>query len=46
MGHNTASIALITWIRQQDFKLDYDTIKVHFRFLLINLLTHELTASF
>ena len=40
MSHNTASIASIIMIRlglnSEDFKLDYDTIKVHFMSLLIN----------
>ena len=31
---------------RQDFKLDYDTIKVRFTSLLIELLTHKLAASF
>ena len=31
---------------RQDFKLKYDAVKVHFRSLLIELLTHKLTASF
>ena len=50
MSHNTASIAPILQIRlgldSQDFKFDYDIIKVHFTSLLIKLLTHKPTASF
>ena len=44
MSHNTASIASILKIRlgldREDFKLEYDTIKVQFTSLLIALLTH------
>ena len=50
MSHNTASIASIWKIRvgldSSDFKLDYDTIKVNFTFLLITLLTHKPRALF
>ena len=46
----TTSIALILKIRHEleneDFKLDHDTIKVHFTSLFIKLLTHKLTVSF
>ena len=44
------TIASILKIRlgldKQDFKLDYDTIKVYFTSLLIELLTHKPAASF
>ena len=50
MSHNTAPIASILNIRlgldSEDFKLDYDAIKVHLTSLLIKLLTYKLTASF
>ena len=50
MSHNTASIVSILkiWLGldSEDFKLDYDAIKVHFTSLLIKLLTHKLTALF
>ena len=50
MSHRTASIVSILKIRlgldRSDFKLDYDTIKVHLTSLLIKLLTHKLTALF
>ena len=41
MSHNNASVAWILKIRlgldSLDFKLDYDTIKVHFKALLLKL---------
>ena len=50
MSHNTVSIALILNIRikldRSDFKLNHDTIKVHFTSLLIELVEHKLATSF
>ena len=50
MSHNNASVASILKIRlgldSLDFKLDYGTIKVHFRALLFNLLMQKLKALF